>query len=329
MGELIAQPVISVIIPVYKVEEYLRQCVDSVIAQTYANLEIILVDDGSPDNCPQICDEYAQRDSRIKVIHQKNAGVCAAREAGVQAATGAYISFVDSDDYISSEYYASLLALMGEDDFIISGVSLMDENGNECSKNIPQSNEICALVSSSLFGYACNKLYTAKVVKNHSYLQYANLLREDLLYNLSLLNRKEKCTFCTAPNVGYYYRQWGESVLHVTTQFPKETVIATLQTANQAVSNIRFLSEDERSDIFDMIAFVLISDALSRVDYNSQSVGMISSYVKELLHAVPQNALRYIHASNNLWKIIWLSKRLSCNRILAIVLKYFIYRSKK
>ena len=93
---------ISIIIPVYKVEPYLHQCVDSVLSQTYKNIEIILVDDGSPDNCPHICDQYANEDDRVKVIHQKNGGLSAARNAGVQCASGDYVAFLDSDDFWSS-----------------------------------------------------------------------------------------------------------------------------------------------------------------------------------------------------------------------------------
>lgn len=102
------QELISVIIPVYKVEKYLRACVDSVLAQTYRNLEVILVDDGSPDNSGAICDEYAARDSRVRVIHQENGGAGAARNAGLDAARGAYIAFVDADDYIDPDMYRIL-----------------------------------------------------------------------------------------------------------------------------------------------------------------------------------------------------------------------------
>lgn len=99
---------ISVIVPIYKVEDYLHRCVDSIINQTYTNLEIILVDDGSPDNCPIICDEYAKKDSRIKVIHKKNGGLSDARNAGLEIATGEYIGFVDSDDWIHKDMYSIL-----------------------------------------------------------------------------------------------------------------------------------------------------------------------------------------------------------------------------
>lgn len=96
---------ISVIVPIYKVEKYVNQCVDSIINQTYKNLEIILVDDGSPDNCPNICDDYARADSRIKVVHKKNGGLMSARQAGLKAATGDYVGFVDGDDYIKENMY--------------------------------------------------------------------------------------------------------------------------------------------------------------------------------------------------------------------------------
>ena len=99
------QEKISVIVPIYNVEDYLHRCVDSIINQTYTNLEIILVDDGSPDNCLKICDEYAKKDSRIKVVHKKNGGLSDARNAGLEIATGEYIGFVDSDDYISLYFY--------------------------------------------------------------------------------------------------------------------------------------------------------------------------------------------------------------------------------
>lgn len=105
-------PLISVIVPVYKVEPYLCKCVDSILAQTHTNLEIILVDDGSPDNCGAICDEYAKADPRIKVIHKKNGGLSDARNAGMDIMTGKYVAFVDSDDWIEPDMYRRLLEFL-------------------------------------------------------------------------------------------------------------------------------------------------------------------------------------------------------------------------
>lgn len=105
-------PLISVIVPVYKVEPYLRRCIDSVLAQDWKDFELILVDDGSPDRCGIICDEYAERDSRIRVIHKQNGGLSDARNAGIDAARGDCLSFVDSDDYIAPAYLSYLYALL-------------------------------------------------------------------------------------------------------------------------------------------------------------------------------------------------------------------------
>ena len=101
-------PLISVVVPIYKVENYLRGCIDSIIRQTYHNIEIILVDDGSPDDCPRICDEYTDIDERIVVIHQSNCGLSGARNTGISRATGEYITFIDSDDLIHPHYVEQL-----------------------------------------------------------------------------------------------------------------------------------------------------------------------------------------------------------------------------
>lgn len=102
------KPKISIIVPIYKVESYLRKCIDSILNQTFTDFELILVNDGSPDNCGKICDEYANKDHRIIVIHKENGGVSSARNAGIEAANGQYIGFVDSDDYIHEKMYEIL-----------------------------------------------------------------------------------------------------------------------------------------------------------------------------------------------------------------------------
>lgn len=101
--------VITIVVPVYKVEAYLNRCVDSILAQTFTDFELILVDDGSPDNCGKMCDEYAEKDSRISVIHQKNGGLSAARNSGIDIARGEWITFIDSDDWIHPDYLRVLL----------------------------------------------------------------------------------------------------------------------------------------------------------------------------------------------------------------------------
>ena len=107
-------PTVSVIIPVYKVEEYLGQCVDSILSQTYTNLEVLLVDDGSPDDCPRLCDEYAAKDKRVRVIHKENGGLASARNAGLDKANGQFVSFIDSDDWIEQQTYEKVMRIHEE-----------------------------------------------------------------------------------------------------------------------------------------------------------------------------------------------------------------------
>ena len=124
---------ISIIIPIYNVEKYLHCCINSVIRQTYKNLEIILIDDGSPDNCGKICDEYAKKDNRIKVIHKENGGLSSARNAGLDIAKGEYISFVDSDDYVAENFIEKLYKLCKENDADIAECDFYRIKANEKS----------------------------------------------------------------------------------------------------------------------------------------------------------------------------------------------------
>jgi glycosyltransferase involved in cell wall biosynthesis len=125
---------VSIIVPVYKVEKYIHRCVDSILRQTFADLELILVDDGSPDNCGSICDEYATKDSRVMVIHQKNGGLSAARNAGLKVASGKYLSFVDSDDCIHEKMYESMIRVIQEEDvdFVKSNFAVFSNGIPSC-----------------------------------------------------------------------------------------------------------------------------------------------------------------------------------------------------
>lgn len=114
---------LSIIVPIYKIEDYLPQCIESILAQNYFEFELILVDDGSPDGCPGICDDYTKRDSRIKVLHKANGGLVSARKAGLQIAQGEYIGYVDGDDWIESDFYERLMEKAEENnaDIVASG----------------------------------------------------------------------------------------------------------------------------------------------------------------------------------------------------------------
>lgn len=151
---------ISVIIPIYNVEKYLRKCLNAIVNQTYKNLEIILVDDESPDNCSKICEEYAKKDERIIVIHKKNGGQASARNRGLDIATGDYISFIDPDDYIEKDFYEHLITLASEHNADIAECSFkkLYENTGKIEKVFKKENEIVVTDNEG----ALNRLFSEK-----------------------------------------------------------------------------------------------------------------------------------------------------------------------
>lgn len=164
---------VSVIVPVYNVESYVAECIESIQNQTYMNLEIILVDDGSKDMSGDICDQYATYDERIKVIHQENSGLSAARNMGIEAANGDYIAFVDSDDYIGLTMYEDLLKLLKEHRLDIIGcTAFRDKSGtiikgcNDGQLEIYEKDDALRLAMYDGFTSVWNKLYKRDIVKN-------------------------------------------------------------------------------------------------------------------------------------------------------------------
>lgn len=209
--------VISVIVPVYKVEQYLNQCVQSIVDQTYSKLEIILVDDGSPDKCPEICDEWARKDSRIKVIHKENGGLSSARNAGIDVATGDYITFVDSDDYIDEKMYEQLLYGFSDKNVgIVSCGVLYDKNGEISiynkewivkSKRVVTYNDFGILLLSSKVNYTVwSKIFKRELLDKVRF--QLNKLNEDSLFvfDLSFVLEDKKINMVEIPFNGYYYR---------------------------------------------------------------------------------------------------------------------------
>ena len=169
------QPLISVIVPIYKVEKHLDRCVESIVNQTYKNLEIILVDDGSPDNCPQMCDSWADKDKRIKVVHKENGGLSDARNAGMPFATGEIISFIDSDDWIELDMFEKMLNRMQEDnsDVVSCGVKWVEEDGT-LIRDVTSEDEILDTTAAmkellndiKLKQHVWNKIYKYDLIKD-------------------------------------------------------------------------------------------------------------------------------------------------------------------
>lgn len=187
---------VSVVVPIYKTEKYLRKCVDSILAQTYPNLEILLIDDGSPDHCGEICDAYAKEDKRVRAFHNDNHGVSYSRNCGIKAATGEYLLFVDSDDRINPTYVEEMVGHLQKYDFVISGVLIffVEKRKYEKGRFLNLTGRITHSVSKD-FRYILTpiynvwgKLYRANIIKNNNILFDETISGgEDGLFNFEYL----------------------------------------------------------------------------------------------------------------------------------------------
>ena len=210
---------ISIIVPIYKVEKYLNQCVESIVNQTYRNLEIILVDDGSPDDCGAMCDAWAAKDGRIRVIHKENGGLSYARNAGMTAATGELIGFVDSDDFIAPEMYQFLYDHMTENECDISacGVQMVWEDrtspqmltNHGCYILDSQSAMQAIIDESSLKQPVWYKLYKTALVKD--ILFPVGKYHEDVFWSYQVVACASMVSVFDTPC--YYYTQRSGSIM--------------------------------------------------------------------------------------------------------------------
>ncbi|SEG50220.1 Glycosyltransferase involved in cell wall bisynthesis [Halpernia humi] len=220
---------LSVIVPVYNVENYLHQCVDSIINQTFADLEIILVNDGSTDSSPQICDDFAKKDSRIKVIHIQNSGVSVARNIGIESATSDYITFVDSDDWLELSMYENMFEINNQDekfDVIMCDFTNVKENSKEqisanIRKGIYSKKQIVeelfpTLLVAENFGRipivsVCNCLFHCSIlVKNKIRFDAELKFAEDYLFMANLMTEANSYYYLKE-NYFYNYRQYDDS----------------------------------------------------------------------------------------------------------------------
>lgn len=209
-------PTISVIIPVYNVEKYIKKCVDSVLCQTYTELEIFLVDDGSPDACPAICDEYAAKDSRVKVIHKPNGGLSDARNAALDVMTGQYVTFVDSDDYLAPDAIETLYAALikTDADIAVGNMKGVTEDGEISDFYTPAAEETGLtgeeILSTLNQPCAQNRLYKKDIFAELRYPK--GRLYEDVFIYHGILAQTKKIVL-TGTTV-YYYLIRGGSIMH-------------------------------------------------------------------------------------------------------------------
>ena len=216
-------PELSIIVPIYKVEKYLDECIQSILGQTFTDFELILVDDGSPDACPQMCDAIAEQDSRVRVIHQKNGGLSAARNTGIEAARGNWLGFVDSDDFVAPDFYEKLYnaAVNAGADCAVCSVQLTHEDGSRMDTP-PQWNaygggytgkEILKTITwqnNAPYLVAWNKLYRREVFRTLRYP--VGRINEDVFVFAELFDTIKKVACVEQPL--YFYRQRKDSIIH-------------------------------------------------------------------------------------------------------------------
>jgi len=254
------KPLISVIVPVYKVEDYLARCVSSLTGQTYPDLEIILVDDGSPDDCGTLCDRFAVQDERIRVIHKENGGLSSARNAGIDIARGEYLGFVDSDDWLEPDAYALLLEAALREDVKLVCAGRYDYSERTGEKKVGLCPVRAEVISGEelvrrIFTWdhvdtsACDKLYSAALFRDVRYPE--GIINEDhpVTYNLALA--AGKVAMVDKPIYNYYHRAGSittsgvsEKVFHYTcnTQKILSDVLATYPSLKKEALYLRLTS---------------------------------------------------------------------------------------
>lgn len=328
---------ISVIVPIYKSEKYLRRCVDSILNQTYTDLEVILVNDGSPDSCPQICEAYRREDSRVIVLHQKNAGVSAARNTGLDRASGEYITFVDSDDYIEPYMYSKMVRIIKQYDCDIVMCDCVKEFSNYSESYthnirsgfydkshlvkeyyphllIMDNMEYPATISNWLLLFRNNKSF--------SNIRYIEGVRysEDWLFGACLLKQASSFYYMKNQNFYHYFMndqsathkyvddKWHdyEILYFKMTEYFKDTDYDFSEQLNKV---LLFL-------IYNAVGEILSTQKLNSVEKVKKAKKILSEeYVREMFSKIK---IRSLHISNKLKIITYIYKY-------QIGFKFFIY----
>ena len=316
-----AEPLITVIVPVYNVEPYLKACVDSILAQTYQNLEIVLVDDGSPDACPEICDKYARKDERIKVIHRANGGLSAARNSGLAEANGDLIYFVDSDDMIHPECIERLAEIMGREDCDIVQCKILEFLDEDkipyklCEPELKRvgRHEMCRYL---MFGgcessptIVWNKLYKRELFNEIRFPE--GMVYEDTATTYQLFWKSEKIVL-TNQVLTFYRQQQGSITYSTDKRYYEDFVYAQKMRCD-------FFKKVDEKELWEQGMYLLCSayTKMRTIETESLNKKKIKAEHLELLNEVMRSgvspvkkALAFIGGhSPGLWNVIWKTKR--------------------
>lgn len=284
---------VSVVVPIYNVEEYIKKCVGSLIEQTYRNIEVILVDDGSSDDSPRVCDEYAERYKRVRAIHKENGGLSDARNAGLRMATGKYIAFVDGDDYVESTYIQDLVECMQSEAGDMAVCAYYDDfagkiNANltnddkkiytsvEAMKDIFSQNSILKIMT-------WNKLYARHLFENNEIEFPVGKYHEDNFTTYKLMYYAEKIVYLNKPL--YYYVQRPNSIMTSVFSDKRLDVIQATEEAVQWVKDkIPQLSKQVYNYRFNVAVYLLhtaLDDYKGSRRYHYRLVDLVQRTIKD------------------------------------------------
>lgn len=286
------KPLISIIVPIYNVQVYLRSCIESILSQTYLNLEIILVDDGSTDDCPAICEEYAQKDNRIVVVHKKNGGLSDARNEGLKISKGEYITFVDSDDLVSKYFIESLYGAVSsystklaiclvrcifDEQKLIDEKPTMNYSILDKKKTLQQ---FCSLNfnKSTPFISACSKMYHRSLFDSISFP--IGKIYEDVYAGYRIIDQVDKVV--AVPCSLYYYRMRNDGIMGQKETHPYQDVLQPYQSA------IEYFNRTNQSDLSSLFYPPLLMREMYRY-WVAKIVGKNETIASEILSLYKQD----------------------------------------
>lgn len=258
---------VSIIVPVYKVEQYLKRCMDSVLNQTYKNIEVILVNDGSPDNCPALCDEYAKIDSRVRVIHKENGGLSSARNVALDSVKGDYIFFVDSDDWLALNTLEVLNEYLEKDYDMISfqRTYLTEEKVVEKGEKNPKDMDVSQYIDASFLGrydfFVTTKIFKTEVFNNIRFLEGRNYEDLEIMHRL-FLNMKK------VVGLDYFlYYYWKGNEGAITNTITMKNIQDHYLSANEIYHASKKYLEDRGKDASNIVAWYKVEMSQLYIDY--------------------------------------------------------------
>lgn len=305
-----SKPLITIIVPVYNTEKYLPKCIESILAQTYTNFELILVDDGSPDRCPEICDEYAEKDTRIKVLHKENDGLSSSRNCGLDIASGEYIGFVDSDDYIEPEMYEKMLHTITASNVDLcicrciaespAGDFISESPADSEDRVFTRENMLDFLVHKRLAKYIfpTNKLYRKKLFDHNRYK--IGKINEDEAIIHHIFGSSDGTVFTN--EILYHYVVRNESIIH------SRVSVKNLDMVDALIDRAEYFLDDQKKQhaasvyISAMDTLVTIYSQLDRTIDVKRTVARLR---EDILHRINEADFSEQNCKNNIKKFLF------------------------